>query len=174
MFFIIKPLQSWLRNNQRFTFHSWDICHQHWAYVTFKFPKHLSLMLIFCLYLLSPSAPWVIWASPRTGVRVESSFNAIPTSPRLELNTGKCCETVGLSGGDVSPFRQNRTETGHEHTVCIATCTNRFFRMLATSRSFLPTDKSLIKAMTKMMFLSVLEWEKNNRKRRRNRHEGNK
>lgn len=129
-FCIISPPQRLLHNNQRLTFYSWS--------ATVKLSK-----LIFWLYLLCPSAPWVIWASPRTGVREISNATSKP-SIRAQ-NRKVLCNIRAFRWwcADVSPFWGKRTESGqthtHIHTVCIATCTNHVFCPLAPNVLFLPT-----------------------------------
>lgn len=115
---IIKPLQRWLRHNQSLTFYSWG------ADVTVKFPKQLSLFfsLIFWLYLLCPSVPWVIWASPHTGVRVESCLNATSEPSIRTQNRKVLCNIWAFRWwcADVSPFRgkEDRNRTHRHHLCC--------------------------------------------------------
>lgn len=103
-FCIISPPQRLLHNNQRLTFYSWS--------ATVKLSK-----LIFWLYLLCPSAPWVIWASPRTGVREISNATSKP-SIRAQ-NRKVLCNIRAFRWwcADVSPFWGKRTESGHTHTL---------------------------------------------------------
>lgn len=116
---IIKPLQRWLRHNQSLTFYSWG------TDVTVTFPKQLSLSLLPLSFSGFISSVHLCLESSEphlTQVWEGSQVWMLPASPRLELKTGKCCATFGLSGGDVlmchhSGERGQKQDT-HTHHLC--------------------------------------------------------